>query len=543
MYYVRIITKKGGWNLNFCTECGSELVQNTLYCTQCGHQVQKEAETDDANEATAIKVLDETKTPSSSAEQEEVEVEKHAEVEQGSSATVLSKADEAPNEEKDHQLGAQAEQVEPSQAKEEAVTNKKGSSIWRKLLVGLVIVLILALFGAHKWLESYFDPMNDLVAMDEAVASKDMKTFMSYIEFDENALLNEESYFEIIEEVEWDEAIRQQYFDIIEGTNDSRHAFQNEILDSNDGLLFKVEQNDILFGLYNSLSLVAVPFELKASSNLSPTEVKMEDETIELEAETETVLAEIYPGEFHIEASSEQSYETFTFEESIVIESSIDDVIDIKFESVTYGVQSPYGYEDAELYINGESIGKKINELDELGPFSAESELSIYAVWKDTDGYDVMSNVIHLQDEGIGGSLYFAFNNRNKVAEKLDDEEVGQFILQFRDAYENAVNYLDYTYIKDYLKKDSAAEKELKQFVKDMEDGNYYYDFTENTVLDVKAKKDNKYEVKTNEKFEFRDDDSKWYDYDREKLYYVEKEKDQFVVTKIDYLDTNKDRQ
>lgn len=523
--------------MGFCTECGSELAENALFCIECGNKVLQQK--DELN----AEVADESESVGVSTEELAVKAEVVDKSAAKTSAHVASEEQAAAEDKDTKTLGKEPAVQQSASEQEDPRIKQIKSSPWKKILIGIIVIIILALFGVHKWLESYFDPMNDLVAMDEAVTNKDLKGFMSYIEFDEKALLDEDSYFELIEESEWKEVIRGQYFEIIEAIKESGNVLNNEILDRYNGLLYTVERKDILFGLYHQVSLVAVPFDLKANSNLSKTEVTIHDETFALEEDEEGIFAKAYPGEYNVEAKSKQKYATFEFEELMTVESSAYNVIDIEFESLTFDVYASYGYEDAIVFIDGESTEKKISELDELGPFSADSNMSIYAILKDKGDYDIMSNIINSKDE-TSSSLHFSFNDKNKVAsDKLDDQEVGQFILQFRDAYENAVNYVDYEYIKDFVKKDSAADKELKKFVKDMEDGYYHYEFTENTVLSAKEKDDNKYEVKTNEKFEFRDEDFKWYDYDREKLYHVERNEDQLQVTKIEYKDTKKDRQ
>lgn len=512
--------KKGGLSLRYCTECGQELSEDAQFCVNCGTPITMPEE--DSSKEDSDTRSDETTSSQSTVTSENETVEKSAEA--------------TKEKETLHKNKQQSTQAQPVNE-----VKKKEKSPLTKVLVGIIIFIVIALFGVHKWLENHFDPMNDLIAMDEAVTNKDMETFLSYIQFEDGALLDRESYFELIEESEWSETIRVQLFNVIENITETNNPLDSEIYDRFDEIMFRVKKENVFLGLYHKISIVAVPIKLKATSNLSETTLSILDETYEVNEDEETLIAEVYPGTYELKAESEQQFATLTFEQSYLISSRLDDTIYIEFDFVTYNVDATYGFEDAIVFVDGKSTEQKVSEISGLGPFAEGSNITIYAVAKDGNDYEIISSMINLRDDEPGFTLFFTFDDKYKVAAKgIDDDEVAQFILEFRSAYEDAVNYVDYDYISSYLKKDSAAAKELRQFVKDMDDGYYHYNFTENTVLNVKEEKKNKYTVKTNEKFEFRDDDFTWYDYDREKIYHVELIDDQLQLTKIEYKDTKK---
>lgn len=515
--------------MRFCTECGHQLPVDTQFCVNCGEEIIEQEDTNDKSSEKVSPLVSEKVPPLPTTTIAETE-------RQDESPEVVA------NERSLHKdTDQQSAQTSDYRTSTTEVTKKKSPLM--KILVGVIIMIVIGLFGVHKWLERHYDPINDLLAMDEAVTNKDMEAFLSYIHFEDGAMLDKESYFTLIEEFEWSETIRGQLFTIIEDVNETGNPLDAEIYDQYDELMFKVKKEKIWFGLYNKISLIAVPIPLKAWTNLPNTTLSILDETYDVNEDEEVLLAEVYPGIFELKAVSEQAFGPITFEDLLIVSSRLDDVIYIEFDFESFNVDVTYGFEDAIVFVDGKSTDKKISEIESLGPFAVDSDITVYAIAKEKDGIEIVSNMIHLQDDNNGHSLYFAFDEKYKmVAKGIDNDEVAQFILEFRSAYENAVNYVDYSYISDYLKEDSAAEQELKKFVKDMEDGYYHYDFTENTVLNVKEDKKNKYTVTTNEKFEFRDDDFKWYDYDREKVYHVELYDGEFKLTKIEYKDTKKKR-
>lgn len=499
--------------MKFCVECGEKLAENVKFCTNCGTKVNS-----------AVDEISE-ETPSEEHFPNAEQTKEHA--------AQAGQKNELTTQTQGHEQAVQVSA--PPLTKEQLKARKK-----RNIFIAAIAILLLALFGVHKGLAHYFDPMNELKALDDAITNNDAQTFLSYIEFADDALLDEASYFDYIKKEVWADYMKPQLRSIIENNQDNANPLDEEIYDAHGEAIIKVKKAKKIF-LYPTYHLVAIPTELHGVSNLPDTTVTILEQEFSL-AQEETILTKIYQGNYDIKATANNEYGAFEYEDTILVESYPTDFLDIEFATYTADIYYDDTYADAILYINGKSTEKKLKELETLGPLPADAQMKLYAVWKDREGNELLSKSIEISDtDDLYGSLYFEFDERNRLlANDLDHEEVGQFILEFREAYEDAVNYVDFAFIQDYLKPGSAAEKGLREFVKDMEDGYYYYEFLENTVISVKEKGKNKYEVKTNEKFEFTDDDWKRYAYDRDKLYHVELVDDRWQIVKIDYLDTKK---
>lgn len=498
--------------MNFCIECGEQLNEDIKFCTACGTPVKSQ---------TVEKEKDEIKTQDPGEPTPEKGVSK-------------SPIQNVTTQEKTPEPG-QAVPAETGQHLKKPMSKKT------KIIIGVVAVLLIALFGTHKWLTSYFDPIKSLVAMDEAVTNNDMESFLHFIEFDKDILRDNESFFEYIKEREW-ETVRDQYLAIIEEEKIESNPLDKDIFSVTNSPLFKVKQKEFFLGLYKSFTLHAIPTKLFATSNLEDSEVTIQNMTAELSSVDEyEEINRIYPGEYEVSAKAENEYGEFVYEDTAYIDAAEENTIDIHFESDWYYVSANYGYENAILFIDDKSTDKEIGSGEDIGPIPANTAMKIHAEWKGPNGQTVRSNVVKIQDIDQS-DIYFEFDESQMMIADVSggDEEVGQFVLDFRDAYENAVNYADYSEIEWYLKPDSHAAKELKGFIKDMGKGNYYYEFEENTVVDVVKKDDKTFEVETNEIFTFIDENNDVYGYDREKVYIVEIIDGGFQISKIDYTDTQK---
>lgn len=486
--------------MDYCVQCGEKLSKDEKFCTSCGTEVVQAKE------------------------------KQHEEKQEEQFGT------------KDHSKVQTTEQKKTAKSTRQSHKETSKTSRKRKFLLWFVLVLALLLFGVHKGLQHYFDPMRDLMAIDQAIMEKDLDTFYDYVRLDEEAIFDEESYFEFIE-FQWSEGMKDEYYDIIEWDKREFNPLTTDLHTMEYNPHIKVHKQPILFGLYYSHDLQALPTSLSIESPFANTKFELAEETIDIE-DGEYTIEKIYPGLYDIKATAENEYGTFTYDESKNLINDPTQTLVIDFPMDHFDVYTNHSFRDAVLYVNGKSTKKTFHELSSVGPLPLDGDVTFHAVWKNEDGEEFTSNKIKVDEDFDHWELYFEFDLKNRLTLKDSDdqdEEVGQYILDFRSAYENAVNYVDYSYIADYLKKGSAAEKGLKQFVKDMKSGSYYYNFTENEVTKVKKDGKNKFSVTTNEKFEFIDDDGKMYDYDRVKVYHVEVVDDEYQIVKIDYKDTNKE--
>lgn len=190
--------------MKYCVECGANLDENEKFCTNCGTPVKEQ-----------------TAALTSSKEPKERTTEQH-------------EAAKEENQQGNKGASTAAESIARSKAK-----NPKAKR--NKIFILLVFVVLLLIFGVHKGLEQYFDPIRDIEAMDEAVVDGDMDTYLQYIDFDETAMQDKASYFDYVQE-EWEKEIRDQYYSIIKEGKESNHLLHTNITNKDEETLYKVKK-------------------------------------------------------------------------------------------------------------------------------------------------------------------------------------------------------------------------------------------------------------------------------------------------------------
>src|SRR5690625_707459 len=201
--------------MKFCTNCGNELAEDVKFCTSCGNPSQKEMEEEISSE-----IIDKT-----GANEQSEEIVEESVVQTDAPSEETERRDKT-QQEQHNKEGHQ--QLMPAQQREQASEVKQGQTATvhqgqqttevqqpvsppakksmskrNKILLGTVAAIIILLFGVHKYLESHFDPMKQVVAMENALSEKKMGEFFNLIELEEDALIDKESYFDYIRKNEW----------------------------------------------------------------------------------------------------------------------------------------------------------------------------------------------------------------------------------------------------------------------------------------------------------------------------------------------------
>lgn len=521
-----------------CNACGTGLEDGDVFCSECGTNVQDELVQEDKSElcVNCGEVFLENSTFCAEC------------------GTAKSEGKQDTSNEKAHKE-VTAPIVHTNEPKEESITPpisnqqkpKKAMSKWTKFLLITLLVGLMLIFGAYKFAEYYYDPMKELVKMDEAITNNEVDEFMDLIEFDQDIPLDKDTYFAYIQEEEWDNGVKESYYDLIEAEKVNPSPLQKELMSQYEVPLFKVKDKKILLGLFKGYTLQAIPVKVSATSNLDKTELKILDQTVKVEEAYEyDEIGYFYPGVYEIESMTVTDYGDFSIKEEYIIDANEYEEIEVNFNYGTFYIEMDYNeeFDDAILYVNGESTKKKVREMGEVGPIPLDAKVKIHAEWASSNDKMARSNTVQL-DEGQDTYVFLEFDERIALeAEEVNEEDydVAEFVLDFRTAYENAVNYAEYDEIATFMKSGSQEEKDLKKFIKDMGDATYYYDFEDNMITNVEKTDDKHFEVETNEQFVFYDEDGIIYEYDRDKIYFIELIDEAYKIHKIDYKDTNKKR-
>ncbi|MEL3970796.1 hypothetical protein AAEO50_00750 [Rossellomorea oryzaecorticis] len=422
----------------------------------------------------------------------------------------------------------------------ERIVEKRPMSKKTKVSLFVVGFLVAGLTGTHMILSSIYDPLKDIQSMNNAMLNNSEEGFLEYITFVEDALLDKKQYFSYVSKMDWED-MREQLVSIteIESSADAmvKDRYGNDV--------FKVKRDKVL-GLYDTYEIEAIPNQVFFTTNMQPATFEIGNRKISVDGSKEPVkLSDAYPGTYNVKAEASNLFGDFTLAEEIEVKSSEDhqSTYQMKFEGNAYGIDT--NHPEAILYVNGKNTNSKLEEFEYLGPFPVNQEVTMFAEIETPDGKKVKSEPI-TQDQVSWGGLSFMFDDEEEVNEtkteeaSLFAEEAARYVLDFRDAYEQALNDRDYSLISSYMKPGSLAEEELIDYIGDLQDKEYSYEFTENTIVETKEIDVEVFEVTTKEKFTFTNHLNEQTTYDREKIYTVIQTGFTYTIETIEINDTER---
>lgn len=405
-----------------------------------------------------------------------------------------------------------------------------------KVILCVVGGILLILFGMYQWLSAYYDPVKVLQEMDNAMTEGNSEAFLKHIEFDKKALLHKEEYFAYIQKHEW-KTVKPQLLKMMESKHDTTFDF---MVQSDFGVdLYKVKLKKKL-GLFPTYTFRALPTTLTVASTMEKTVFTIDKKEFNIDGISGVEIAKIYPGTYKYEATANNLFGDFKQVDEFSVGSPEEYEFIVRFPTETYEIVSDQM--DATLFVNGKSTGKTLKELKKVGPFPDNTEVKMHAEWKNPQGKVMKTKTVTQFDE-YWFSMYFEFG----YAEEIDSTSYspGNHVFNFRNAYEKALNAKDYRLIEPFIEVGSAAEKELKKFISDLDDIEFHYEFTQNEIINQEMIAENSYNVTTKEKFTYthyeKEKDEKT-DYEREKVYHVKATENGYKITKIDYSETDRSK-
>ncbi|MCA0987026.1 TcaA NTF2-like domain-containing protein [Guptibacillus algicola] len=466
--------------MNFCIECGKALNEKNTFCIECGSPQGKK---------------------------------------------------------KDHTQ----QSVEVKEVPRKPLSHKKKISL---LASGITVACLII---AHFVITSITDPMNKVKEMDRAISEGETEAFFEEVNLDQSALINKDHYLQYIKESGWED-IRVQ----LVAMEDADYAFDTTIRDNYGNQVFIVKKKAFVPGFYYTYDFDAIPSDVVVSSNVEQTTITIGKKTSNAkEVGEEISFGKAYPGKFDVIGTASNSFGEFTYEDTVDLKTQGNEPISIPVEFTGFMLSYNTNVPESTLFINGKSTKKTLSEFDALGPFPDDKDVVMHAEWKDSEGKVHKTDEMSQFDDNWGALEFeFAVNDDAVVASTLEEpdkadavensETAEDHVLNFRQAYEEALNSRDYSIISPFLLNNSTADKELKKYIGDLQDKGYSYEFTDNTVTDTENLGENMFSVSTNEVFVFTNHLNEQIHYDREKTYYLSKEEDGFKITKIDIKDTDR---
>lgn len=416
----------------------------------------------------------------------------------------------------------------------------------RVLLISFIALIVIASIGTHLYLTSLYDSSKTLASMNQAYSASEKERFMDHFTTPENTSKNAEGFYAYIEEEGW-ESLREQMKE--EANRLESDGVSNIISDSEGNKLIAVLSEPVLWGLYEKVTFLIQPVEVVVEMPFNGTELAIVDQTISGDEGEVVELGKVAPGTYSWTANVKSDYAKVeeVSEVSIVGDGKnkfkYSPSIDVAMVEITSDLP------EAVLWVNGKSTKKTISEVKSIGPLPLDGSVEITAEGKNEEGKKVKGEPMALEDDSV--HIKFAHVQEQVAAEKtkklqekkkseLKDEHataVSYFIDSFRDDFESALNYEQFSYIADYFPTGSKIQND---YLKDIErhqamDNYYMYDFQSNTTTAFKVIDETTFLLTTAEMFYFSSEDD-YLRYNKTKNYTVIFQHGQYFIQAIEQL-------
>ena len=467
----------------FCTNCGHQLDQDAVFCPECGTSLETAA----AAESTTTSIPVRPSTPKVAAK--------------------------------------------PAQPK------KPMSLVKKATIIGSLVVAV-ALLGTHLTLKSITGPEKKIEAFYNALINEDEDKFFSELNLPKDVTYESKSYLAFIK----DQNMPMFLNELQENASSVAKDGLTRIVEHEYGdELFRLKQKKTL-GIYKSIIIEPITTLVKIETDLTEGKLVVADKEFSFEGK-DMNLGKFLPGPFKAVVESKNAYIPNKNEWIIYISTDERERVHI-FLKEDHMIELEGEFGDSIVYIDGVSTEKTIDEIKEIGPIFDNREVHFYASKKTVAGEWAES---YSDSAYPGGYVYLSFPYPDDFIEKtpeqiaeenFDRDDLTYFIQSFRSSYEYALNYQDFSYINYYLMDGSPVYDELSKYINELEDADYYYEFTQDQVTDISLSPEEAI-ISTNEKFIFTNHEGEVTHYDRNKEYTVKLDGNEYKIYSIKILDTN----
>ncbi|HJF33603.1 MAG TPA: hypothetical protein K8V56_17710 [Sporosarcina psychrophila] len=414
--------------------------------------------------------------------------------------------------------------------------------VWKKGLLTLAFVIIGAAAIGHFTIKSLTDPDKTILPIFNAIIDENEAELFANLELQKDVEYDAKAYISHLANQQMDFFLQT----VKDSANDVLGDGITRIVKHEDGSnLFRLKEKK-LFYLYPTVEVIPIGSDIRFETDITEAKLVLNKNEYELVGENIN-LGTFLPGSYNIDVTTENAIipnsakwpVTITTNEKVNLISLLS-----KDVMVTLDGDQP----DSIVFVNDKSTKKPLAELQQIGPIFSDTEVKIFTQKKTPTGETAKSNEEIVTS---GSSVYltypsdvsFVVKTSEEIAEEtFDRNDLGQFVIGFRDAYQKALNSKKFAIIEPYLAPGSIASKEIKDFIGDIGNDYYDYNFTLNEVLGIELKVDEAF-VKTYEEFYFTNHKKDVVFYERDKQYDIGiDENGDFKIHKIHISDTKRNR-
>lgn len=351
--------------MEYCSNCGNELIENSAFCAECGHSVKRDL----TQEALS----------------------------QNSTSDIPTM-----NEENSESFSNQS-------FRSDTPREPFFKSMKSKILTICGLIVIALCIGGYYTVKHMTAPTTVAQGFIDAINKKDTARIKDYI--------NEGQY-----EIKVNDQEAKKYMDylhkhprmitsIADGLLADAAVFENhksidsETPTSSDA---SMKQKGKKWGIFDNYTIQVPTYYTDVTSTMGNTEIYINDKkvgTLKNENEGET-FGPFLPGEYTVKAIVNGEYGNVNQVENIDTFDAADQTESIDFDWSDYYVSVYSNDDSAILYVNNKSTNKQIGELDAIGPIPLDGSVTLSAQRKFVNGTK-KSNVVSVQENTSEVNLDF----------------------------------------------------------------------------------------------------------------------------------------
>lgn len=423
------------------------------------------------------------------------------------------------------QCGSQLQQQSetPKRAKQSPINKetKRPISNAMKVMLVLLAIVIGGVTVAHFTISSKLDPYKQLTKVNKAFINENYEEFMGYFAIDDGVMTDAKAFHQYMKKIDWVNEISPQ---ITEGFKKvDKGSFADAITDE-DGYKVATILDERFLGLYKQYKVKIVPIDVTAKTSLPLVKLTYGNGKTQEVTNESGHLGKFAPGvyEFTLDITDDFGNSTVKEEKSIANNENNEQQLFFDFDQKALKVTADH--KNAIVYINDKSTKKKPAELM-LVTLPTDGSVTMYAEYTDgdkktlSDKVKVTSTKVHLPFVEVQKKMAVTAAKEELLTNYR--EYARSFYYDFRNSYEDAVNYADFSYVSNFFQDGSKLKRDYSGFVLDHRNFDFYYqyNFLTNDITDIKAVDSETLTLTSFELFEFYSTDDGDWKYEREKLY------------------------
>jgi len=419
---------------------------------------------------------------------------------------------------------------------------KRKMTLRNKVALFVSIFLIIVIISSHLVIQSMVEPEKTILPIYNSLLNENEESFYKHVVIADKVEYDAESYMSYIKAQNMDQFLG----DLKESSSEVIHDGLTRIIQHEDGSeLFRITQKKFLL-FYPTIEIQAIHTSVNLETDIQESTLTFNEKEYKLDGKP-MQLGSYLPGTYVVKGTSNNSItpNSADWEMSVSTAEKLNTLYLMNKDlMISLNGEQP----DSIVYVNGVSTKKTITELKQIGPIFGDTKLLLTAeketptgeLAKSYEEVAVRGDTVHLN---YPAEYSFVIKTPEQLAEeKFNRDDLEEFILGFRNSYESSLNNKDFSIVQQYLEPDTEAYVETVEFIGDIGDEYYHYNFIINEVTSIELSVDEA-NVFTYEEFEFTNHLNEVVLYEREKQYDIRiNDGGEFKIHKIHIGNTKRTR-